>query len=155
VGAASLDDETADADSASSHPRKGVSTRMTISGTHGYRAPEVYARAYGKGVDWWDIGLLLLEMLTGSNPYRGHTRADSEYLAKHEQVETPAWFDAQTTSIVQAFLARDPARRLGCTEEGVGAILAHPFFESIDWDELIDIDARRDAAQSAHEVSGV
>jgi hypothetical protein len=95
VGAASLDDETADADSASSHPRKGVSTRMTISGTHGYRAPEVYARAYGKGVDWWDLGLLLLEMLTGSNPYRGHTRADSEYLAKHEQVETPAWFDAQ------------------------------------------------------------
>ena len=26
--------------------------RMTITGTHGYRAPEVYERDYGKGADW-------------------------------------------------------------------------------------------------------
>ena len=25
---------------------------MTITGTHGYRAPEVYERDYGKGADW-------------------------------------------------------------------------------------------------------
>ena len=31
--------------------------RMTITGTHGYRAPEVYERDYGKGADWWNVRL--------------------------------------------------------------------------------------------------
>ena len=31
--------------------------RMTITGTHGYRAPEVYERCYGKGADWWNVRL--------------------------------------------------------------------------------------------------
>ena len=31
--------------------------RMTITGTHGYRAPEVYERDYGKGADWWNVSL--------------------------------------------------------------------------------------------------
>ena len=30
---------------------------MTITGTHGYRAPEVYERDYGKGADWWNVRL--------------------------------------------------------------------------------------------------
>lgn len=41
------------------------SNRMTITGTHGYRAPEVYQRSYGKSADWWNLGLLVIEMLTG------------------------------------------------------------------------------------------
>lgn len=44
---------------------KPHSSRMTISGTHGYRAPEVYLRAYGRPADWWNLGLLIVEMLTG------------------------------------------------------------------------------------------
>ncbi|KAJ1628591.1 kinase-like domain-containing protein [Pavlovales sp. CCMP2436] len=44
------------------------SLRMTITGTHGYRAPEVYMRSYGKSADWWNLGLLILEMLTGKPP---------------------------------------------------------------------------------------
>lgn len=45
--------------------------RMTITGTHGYRAPEVYERDYGKPADWWNVGILIVEMLTGLNPVRG------------------------------------------------------------------------------------
>ena len=65
---------------------------MTITGTHGYRAPEVpspylnpypypypypnpnpnpnpdpnpnqvYERDYGKGADWWNVGILIIEV---------------------------------------------------------------------------------------------
>ena len=31
--------------------------RMSITGTHGYRAPEVYERNYGKPADWWNVVL--------------------------------------------------------------------------------------------------
>jgi len=56
--------------------------RMTITGTHGYRAPEVYDRDYGKEADWWNVGILIIEMLTATNPFRGETRKESEELTK-------------------------------------------------------------------------
>lgn len=163
------------------------SNRMTITGTHGYRAPEVYQRSYGKSADWWNLGLLLIEMLTGKvraripdrseaarragarvharlmrgttacaatrptarraraqNPFRGNNRKESEDLAKNEAVKTPSWFTKETDDIVRAFLVRDTTKRLGCTKEGVDAILKHPFFKSIDWDEMMDLDEHRD-----------
>ena len=55
--------------------------RMTITGTHGYRAPEVYERSYGKGADWWNVGILIIEMLTSDNPLRGENRRESECLS--------------------------------------------------------------------------
>ena len=45
--------------------------RMTITGTHGYRAPEVYERDYGKAADWWNVGILIIEMLT-ADIFRPH-----------------------------------------------------------------------------------
>lgn len=50
----------------------GRQRRMTITGTHGYRAPEVYEREYGFAADWWNVGILVVEMLTMENPVHAH-----------------------------------------------------------------------------------
>jgi hypothetical protein len=31
----------------------------------------VYERDYGKEADWWNVGILIIEMLTAENPFRG------------------------------------------------------------------------------------
>ena len=62
---------------------------MTITGTHGYRAPEVYDRDYGKAADWWNVGILIIEMLTADNPLRGNNRKESEHLTKHKDLQLP------------------------------------------------------------------
>ena len=118
-------------------PAKG--RRMTITGTHGYRAPEVYERDYGKPADWWNVGILVIEMLTAENPLRGDNRRESEHLTKHKDLTNalPAYMHASAKGVALALLVRDPARRLGCGAEGVGEIKGHAFFAPIDWERLM------------------
>jgi len=120
-------------------PNKG--RRMTITGTHGYRAPEVYERDYGKPADWWNVGILIIEMLTAENPLRGDNRRESEHLTKNKEISAclPSYLRDTAKTVVAAFLERSIERRLGCNSElGPGEIKKHPFFASIDWDLLME-----------------
>lgn len=119
--------------------------RMTITGTHGYRAPEVYERDYGKAADWWNVGLLIVEMLCRENPLRGENRRESEHLTKTKEVEIPEHFTPATADIVRRLLQKDPAMRLGCRgahgDDSFAEIQDHPFFEDpvIHWGELLEL----------------
>ena len=86
--------------------------RMTITGTHGYRAPEVYDRDYGKAADWWNVGILIIEMLTAENPLRGENRRESEYLTKHKDLQLLGVRQGVGPVDPLAFLNRDPTKRL-------------------------------------------
>lgn len=118
-------------------PTKG--RRMTITGTHGYRAPEVYDRNYGKAADWWNVGILIIEMLTAENPLRGENRRESEHLTKHRDLTDalPAYIQPTAKDVSLKLLNRDATKRLGCGEAGVKEIKQHPFFEPIDWVALM------------------
>ncbi len=116
--------------------------RMTITGTHGYRAPEVYERDYGKAADWWNVGLLIIEMLTTVNPLRGPNRKASEYKSKCKDVTIPASIRPEAADIVTRFVERNPEKRLGSAseevteEEAVDEIKRHSFFGPIDFELL-------------------
>ena len=154
--------ETASAEKTAKAQDPSRGRRMTITGTHGYRAPEVYDRDYGKAADWWNVGILIIEMLTAENPLRGENRRESEYLTKHKELSLPAYVKESAKKISLAFLNRDPTKRLGCVEAegGVGQIKAHEFFTSLecdapkikglDWEKLMAMEhpVRRRARRS-------
>lgn len=124
-------------------PMKG--RRMSITGTHGYRAPEVYERLYGKPSDWWNVGLLIVEMLTCNNPMRGENRKASEYLTKYKDLALPNSIRDDAQSIVHSFLNRDVQERLGTPREEMGEteadaiarIKRHCYFASIDFPKIL------------------
>lgn len=110
----------------------------TICGTAEYMAPELLRhQPYGKVVDWWSYGILLYEMLTGRTPFVDRNRRQMFKNIMQAEIIYPSHISPTARSLISKLLNRDPARRLGGGPNGGRDIMAHPFFEPIDWDKLL------------------
>lgn len=114
------------------HPCQGATS---MCGTPEYMAPEVLGQqGHGFCVDYWGLGMLTFEMMTGLPPWYTTDRQKLFRRLKSAPLEIPSFFSPQAANCVSQLLQRDPTRRLGVT--GIRTSMEHDFFRSINWRAL-------------------
>jgi serum/glucocorticoid-regulated kinase 2 len=114
------------------HPLEGA---MSMCGTPEYMAPEILAQqGHGFCVDYWGLGMLVYEMMTGLPPWYTTDRTKLFKRLKSAPLDIPSYFSASSADCVSALLERNPRRRLGVT--GIRPAMEHDFFRNISWRSL-------------------
>lgn len=111
----------------------------SICGTPTYMAPEVLSGTYyGKEVDWWGLGVLLFELVTGKPPFIAKSVPKIfEMIRGKSKILVPEYLSDECRDLIYRLLTRDPRIRLGFGDEDGLAIAKHRFFRGIDWEKLM------------------
>ena len=109
------------------------------SGTPGYMAPEVLmGKNHSFAADFFAIGVMGYEFMTGTRPYNGQNRKEIKYMVLKKQASIDPketnWSE-ESVDFINKCLKRKDYRRLGYNH-GVKELKNHKWFEGFDWEGL-------------------
>jgi len=113
----------------------------TVCGTPDYIAPEIVAsKGHNKAVDYWSLGVLVYEMLTGLTPYydpNGNVFQIYERII-NERLSFPAEprIAPEVRALISSLLFVNPSRRLGSFKGGANDVKEHAWFRTLDFVQL-------------------
>ena len=96
----------------------------TFCGTPAYLSPEQlngkFTNGYSKIVDWWSLGILIYELLTGMTPFcnsNSETSYEIYLRILKNKIKFPRGFDNDAKDLVQKLCHSDVSKRLADPEQ--------------------------------------
>ncbi|KAK9239851.1 kinase-like domain-containing protein [Lipomyces kononenkoae] len=113
-------------------------TCKTFLGTPEYMAPEILlGKPYDFSVDWWSLGALCYDLLTGSPPFTGNNYKRIIDKIQKTKLVLPYYLTAEAKDLLTRLLRKEPKKRLGGNiPDDLKTIRKHRFFRRIDWAKL-------------------
>ncbi|XP_061763907.1 ribosomal protein S6 kinase beta-2-like isoform X1 [Nerophis ophidion] len=111
----------------------------TFCGTIEYMAPEILTRSgHNRAVDWWSLGCLMYDMMTGSPPFTGENRKKTIDKILKCKLILPPYLTIDAKDLLKKLLKKNPHQRLGSSKTDCTDIQRHSFFKQIKWDDLLN-----------------
>ena len=92
---------------------------------------------YGMAVDWWSLGALGYDLLTGNPPFTANNHAKTEEKILKQKLQLPYFLGPDAKDLLTRLLRKEPKKRLGANmPKDMQIIKNHRFFKKIDWKKL-------------------
>ena len=113
-------------------------------GTIEYMAPEIirgsddsdWGPGYGKACDWWSLGAMACDLMTGKPPFGGNNWSKIQQNILFQKLSLPYFLSPDAKDLLTRLLRKEPRKRLGVGPNDINVIKKHRFFRKIDWKKL-------------------
>lgn len=131
-GSAKILDQSQDVDNSSNDERS-----KSFVGTAEYVSPELLRdRSVGKECDFWALGCIIYQMITGRPPFKAPNEYLTFQLIMKLDYTFPENFPVVAKDLISKLLVLEPQSRLGSGSEGIEDIRNHEWFNDIDFDRI-------------------
>lgn len=108
----------------------------SIIGTPEYMAPEILkGEDYDYGVDWWSLGCVIFDMVSGKPPFTGGSHKIIQDKILKNKLKLPFYLSLDAKDLLNKLLHKNPRKRFQ-VDDNWKHFIQHRFFRKLDWDKL-------------------